>query len=115
MGWSWEQQQCTKRRNGQESSPSKRSAISVSNILNSSVVPVRASLPIFSPAHWKARSNFLVNLDMLAVYLLLCEDMARSTVGLVNPPSYFVHVNSQKLASSRDDVKATSRSCLRQV
>lgn len=46
--------------------PSKRRAISVSRFRNSSVVVVLASWPIFSPAHWKARSNFLVKF-MIAV------------------------------------------------
>lgn len=38
--------------------PSNLSAISVWSILKSSDMAVLASAPIFSPAHWKARSNF---------------------------------------------------------
>lgn len=57
-------------RDKRDNLPSKRSAISVSSILNSSDMVVLASPPIFSPAHWKARSNFLV-ICMAAMLLWL--------------------------------------------
>lgn len=63
-------------------SPSNRRAISVSSCLKSSDMVVLASLPIFSPAHWKARSNFLVMfmLGSFAVMVVWCKLQSQAVV-----------------------------------